>query len=185
MARNMATTLKYALMLGIAALLGGGGYFLFSQETVGISIFKTDIGGQTGVTSKIRNIRLTEKLDKGDVWELTARAVSVNEDVTEMENINMVYNSASQGVINLSSDTGTMQAGSQNATFTGNVRLQTPKPLLLTTEHLVWNAKTRLLTTNRKIRIETGRAVFDGVGLKIDAQSQDVTIEHSVKATFH
>ena len=184
MARNPATTLKFALLFGIVLLLSSGVYFLSTQETGGLSIFKTDIGGQSGVKSKITNIRLTEKLGKGDVWELTARAVSVNANVTEMENINMVYNSETQGAINLSSDSGRMQIGSQNATFTGNVRLRSPKPLLLTTEHLAWNAKTRLLTTNKKVRIEIGRAVFDGVGLKIDAQSQDLTIEHSVKATF-
>lgn len=185
MPRNPATTLKFALLFGIILLLGAGGYFLLAQRTGGISIFKTDIGGRTGVISKIKNIRLTEKLGKGDVWELTARAVSVNENITKMENINMVYKSATQGIINLSSDTGSMYTGSQNATFTGNVRLRSPKPLLLTTEHLIWDAKTRLLTTESKVRIETGRAVFDGVGLIVDAQNQDMTIKHSVKATFN
>ncbi|MFQ5433120.1 MAG: hypothetical protein ACE5EN_11530, partial [Nitrospinota bacterium] len=77
MPRNPATTLKFALLFGIILLLGAGGYFLLAQRTGGISIFKTDIGGRTGVISKIKNIRLTEKLGKGDVWELTARAVSV------------------------------------------------------------------------------------------------------------
>ena len=185
MARNRATALKFALLFGIVSLLGVGGYFLFTQKTDGISIFKTDIGGLTGVKSKIKNIRLTEKLGKGDVWELTAQAVSVNDNITNMENINMVYNSATQGIINLTSDSGSMYTGSQNATFTGNVRLRSPKPLLLTTEQLVWNAKTRLLTTDGKIRIEAGRAVFDGVGLVINTQNQDLTIEHSVKATFN
>ena len=185
MARNRATTLKFALLFGIVLLVGAGGYFLLTQKTGGISIFKTDIGGRTGVKSKINNIRLTEKLGKGDVWDLTARAVSVNENITNMENINMVYNSATQGIINLSSDSGSMYTGSQNATFTGNVRLRSPKPFLLTTEQLIWNAQTRLLTTDKKVRIETGRAVFDGVGLIINAQSQDLTIEHSVKAPFH
>lgn len=185
MARNPATTLKFALLFGIVILLGSSVYFLAIQKTGGLAIFQTDIGGQSGVKSKITNIRLTEKLDEGDVWELTAHAVSVNANLTEMENINMVYNSSTQGIIKLSSDSGSMQVGSQNATFKGNVQLRSPKPLLLTTEYLVWNADTRLLTTDKKVRIEIGRTVVNGVGLKINAQSQELTIEHSVKATFN
>jgi LPS export ABC transporter protein LptC len=185
MFKNFAVTLKYTLLFGIVALIGAGGYFFFSKQSDGESTFKTEIGGPKGIKSKIKNLHLTEKLGKGDVWELTALAVSVNDRMTEMEDINMVYYSAERGTINLSSNTGILHSGSQNASFIGNVRLRSPKPLLLITEQLDWNVKTRLLTTDKKVRIETGGAVINGIGLVINAESQDLAVKHFVKATFN
>ena len=185
MAKNLAVTLKYTLLLGIVALIGAGGYYLLNQPIAGDSVFETEMGGKKGIKGKIKNIRLMEKMGKGEIWELTATAVSVNDDRTEMRDIDMVYHSVERGPISILSDTGTLEADSQDALFNGNVRLRSPKPLFLTTEQLHWNAKTRLMTTDKKVRIVTGGAVINGTGLVINADSQEVTVKHSVKATFN
>lgn len=185
MAKNLAVILKYTLLLGIAALIGAGSYYFINQPTAGDSIFKTEIGGEKGIKGKIKNIRLMEKMGEGEVWELTATAVSLNDDVTEMRDIDMIYHSAQRGPITLLSDTGTLETGSQNAVFNGNVRVRSPKPLFLTTEQLHWDTKTRLMTTDKKVRIVTGGAIIHGEGLIINADSQKVTVKHSVKATFN
>jgi len=181
---NIASTIKFILLSCLVAVAVAGGYFLVTGSGSVLSRPETDIDKMPGLKSMIREFQLTEKLGDDEKWELSANEVAVNKLNTELTNVRLVYHTDKNGPINLSSDNAVMPADGKDASFSGNVSVTTPKPLLLETEVLKWDSKKRNFFTDKRVKITTNRAVINGVGMILVVDKKQLTVLDSVEAVF-
>lgn len=181
----MMVVLRLAFLILIVALLGSGGYYVLSRQIHAGRMFDAETGKRGGFESRMKNLRLTERSEKGEVWKIFAKTAEGGKEGTKLKDVETVYFSKEYGRIDMSSKTGVMQNKTRDASFFGDVRLRSSKPFLLLTERLDWKDEERVLITDEEVHIETGSAVIEGRGLLMNMDKQDLIIQHSVKAVFN
>jgi len=169
-----------AFILAVFVWKGVGMFENGASET-----FRPTVGKNIGVKSRFEQIKLIRKNEQGEVLNLVAGKARIKPGKIEMEDIKAVFTTNEHAPITLVAKEGEIKNGTENAVFRGDVRVESAKPFVLETARLDWIADGRLLTTDEKIKFSSDKTVIFGKGIRIDVDSQDVTILSSVNAVFN
>ncbi len=148
-------------------------------------MFRPAVGKNIGVKSRFEQIKLTRKNEKGEILNLIARKARIKPGKIEMEDVKAVFTTNGQKPLTIVAKEGEIEDGSENAVFRGDVRVESTKPFVLETERLDWIAESRLLSTDEKIKFHSDKTLIFGKGIRINVDSQNVTILSSVNAYFN
>ncbi len=175
---------RLSLFVGILALMFVGIYQFSRKPDHKAAKTQTEVGGKSGLITKIIDIKLFEKTSNGDIWKLIAKEVEIRSSDTSMDDVRMSYSSIDNDDLELTAKKGVMENHSRNVLFSGKVRVRSEKQLTLTTEYLVWRPQERLLTSDEKVFVETGSGFISGEGMVIDLNKKNLAILNSVKAVL-
>lgn len=173
----------YLILAFILAVLAWRGVRMF--ENGASESFRPAVGKNIGVKSRFEQINLIRKNEQGEVLNLVAMKARVKPGKIEMEDIKAVFATNGHKPITLVAKEGEIEHGTENAVFWGDVRVESTKPFVLETTRLDWIAASRLLSTDEKIKFSSDKTVIFGKGIRINVDSQDVTILNSVNAVFN
>lgn len=151
-------------------------FFMFSGDRD----YKRDLSLHRA-TSYIEGLRIVNKKDGTDSWVMTARKADFTKDETlaKMDSVSMDIKK--EGVI-LTAGSGTYNMDSKDLRLEGDVTIHV-KDSVIHAKSLAWNPSLGMLTTDSKIRMESGRFTVEGEGLTATEQNK-VTLMRNVKAIF-
>ena len=78
-----------------------------------------------------------------------------------------------------------MDNNNQNATFTGDVRAKTPRPVTIETDRLDWNSARRVISTASPVRVWASSAVLTGRDLFLNLDKQTLALSGGVTASLN
>jgi LPS export ABC transporter protein LptC len=116
-------------------------------------------------------------------WELKANTATVSE---KLDNVSLVkpkviYRGGRGGEILVSAESGKLNKNSRNVFAQGNVTVSY-KDLLFTAREIDYSDETKTAETSSPVALDGGDLRVTGKGLKVSIESEEMVIQHDVKA---
>lgn len=179
--------LRALLLVGILLLFGGGAYHLLTRSEPPKTWMESNLDVSDGIKTKITGFRMIEKSANQDVWTVEAKRASMTPEEIKMDDVRVDFISGTKGETSfkLSSRNAAMDTKTQNATFIGDVKAETPRPITIETETLDWKAAQRVILTSSPVRIGMNAGVFTGKSLLMTLDKQTLALDGGVTASLN
>lgn len=178
--------LRALLLVGILLLSGGGAYHLLTRSETPKTWMESNLDASDEIKTKITGFRMIEKSADQDVWTVEAKRASMTPESIDMDDVRVDFLSGTKAETSfkLSSLKAAMDVKTQNATFIGDVRAETPRPITIETDTLDWKAAQRVILTSSPVRIGMNGGVFTGNSLSMSLDKQTVALGGGVTASL-
>ncbi|MBI3581657.1 MAG: LPS export ABC transporter periplasmic protein LptC [Nitrospinae bacterium] len=179
--------LRALLLVGILLLSGGGAYHLLTRSAPPKTWMESNLDVSDGIKTKITGFRMIEKSANMDVWTVEATKASMTPEAIEMDDVRVDFLSGTKAETSfkLSSQKAAMDPKTQNATFIGEVRARTRRPITIETDALDWKAAQRVILTSSPVRIGMKSGVVTGKSLSMNLDNQTVALGGGVTASLN
>jgi LPS export ABC transporter protein LptC len=179
--------LRALLLVGILLLAGGGAYHILTRSEPPKTWMESNLDVSDGIKTKITGFRMIEKSANQDVWTVEATRASMTPEEIQMDDVRVDFISGTKGETSfkLSSRNAAMDAKTQNATFIGDVKAETPRPITIETDTLDWKAAQRVILTSSPVRIGMNAGVFTGKSLLMTLDKQTLALDGGVTASLN
>lgn len=116
-------------------------------------------------------------------WELKANTATVSEKLDNVSLVKpkVVYQGGRGGEILVSAESGKLNKNSRNVFAQGNVTVSY-KDLLFTAREIDYSDETKTAETSSPVALDGGDLRVTGKGLKVSIESEEMVIQHDVKA---
>jgi LPS export ABC transporter protein LptC len=179
--------LRALLLVGILLLSGGAAYHLLTRSEPPKTWMESNLDASDGIKTKITGFRMIEKSANLDVWTVEAKRASMTPEEIEMDDVRVDFLSGTKAETSfkLSSRNAAMDVKTQNATFIGDVKAETPRPITIETDTLDWKAAQRVILTSSPVKIGMNAGVFTGKSLLMSLDNQTVALDGGVTASLN
>lgn len=175
--RNMKKAAQFLAVAAIVLLAFGYGASRLFEE--GTDPFVTP----PAVGSGMRIDNFSYSSPGARPWELKASTALVSEKLDNVSLVKpqVVYRGGRGGEIFLSAESGRLDKNSRNVLAQGNVTVAY-KDLLFTAGEMDYSDETKIAETSSSVELDGGDLRVTGKGLKVSIESEEMIIEHDVKA---
>jgi len=137
----------------------------------------------------VTDFSLFESMTGQKLYRLNAKKAIIfddNQKITLIEPFIIFYNEDGSVSSTLIAKRGLVNLQTSDLFAQDSVLVQTSDSTILRTDSLVWNNRTRIITTDAWVKIETKKGQIDGQGLISDAALKKIEIQSSVtgKSTY-
>lgn len=138
------------------------------------------------VDFSLKQFSYSETRDGVTIWSLSADTAShtLESGKTSVDKIRMTFFDPKLGNLSLKSDLGEMDTREKTVAAQGDVRVESSRGYVLTTEALQYRDRDRAIFTDLPVRIASESLEVTGTGLHFDVASRSVSILSDVKARF-
>lgn len=139
---------------------------------------------QQGASGKITDFTYVRTVKDQTEFELTAKSAvffSIENRVALVKTKVVFFGKNGQKLF-LSADKGEVRTESADMLAQGNVVVKTDAGYRVTTEALLYKAKSKLIHTDRHVQIESETMIMTGVGLELPVEEQTLELKENVKA---
>jgi LPS export ABC transporter protein LptC len=132
----------------------------------------------------LKNIKYTKTRDGEPLWTLVAdsAAHSMDDDVTRISNVRMVFYDPQMGDIVLTADQGELIPENRTVKVRTNVKIVSPPDNVMLTDFLEYKETTNSLYTNKEVRINFDQFNVTGKGMQMDVDKRILILLSNVKA---
>ncbi len=132
----------------------------------------------------LKNIKYTKTRDGEPLWILEAdsAAHSMEDGITRIKNVRMVFFDQKMGDIVLTADQGELLPEYQAVKVRSNVKVMSPPGNTLQTDYLVYKEATNSLQTDKMVKISFDHFVVSGKGMQMDIAERTLLLLDNVKA---
>ena len=125
----MINTVRRVLLLVTLSVIGLAGFYFFKALDTSISIGNMKIKVmEKGIDVEIENFKVSHENKGVKDWELKADLAQIynDEDLTKLQNVEMVVHKEKGGQYIISADSGVYKSETKDVTLDGNVKLLGP-----------------------------------------------------------
>ena len=132
----------------------------------------------------LKNIKYTKTRDGEPLWTLMAdsAAHSMEDGITRIKNVRMVFFDQKLGDIVLTADQGELLPEYRTVKVTTNVKVMSPPGNTLQTDSLEYKEATNSLQTDEMVKISFDHFVVSGKGMQMDVADRTLLLLGNVKA---
>jgi len=135
------------------------------------------------VDMTLKNIKYTKTRAGEPLWTLVAdSAHSMQDGVTRIENVRIVFFDREMGDIELTADRGELLPEHKAVTASSNVRVVSSSGNSLQTEFLKYEETSNILQTDRMVKISRDNLIVVGKGMQMDVVKRTFVLLSDVKA---
>ena len=121
----MINAIRRVLILVAFCIVGAAGFYLVQNMNTSIEMgnVKVKVMGK-GVDVEIENFKVAHEVKGVKEWELKADLAQINnqEDLTKMQNVEMILHKAENKKYVISADSGTYKKATKDVNLMGNVK---------------------------------------------------------------
>lgn len=133
----------------------------------------------------LKNIKYTKTRDGEPLWTLVAdSAQSMDDGITRIENVRMVFFDREGGDIELTADQGQLIPEYRLVTVSSNVMVKDSPGNTLQTDYLKYVQTSNSLQTDRMVTINREHFIVTGKGMEMDIVKRAVVVLSDVEAQF-
>jgi LPS export ABC transporter protein LptC len=121
----MINIVRRVLLLVAFCIIGAAGFYLFPNLNTSVEFDNIKIKVmEKGVDVEIENFRVAHEVKGVKEWELKADFAQINnqEDLTKMQNVEMILHKAENKKYVISADSGTYKKATKDVNLMGNVK---------------------------------------------------------------
>ncbi|MBT3921387.1 MAG: LPS export ABC transporter periplasmic protein LptC [Nitrospina sp.] len=121
----MINTIRRVLLLLAFCIIGAAGYYIFKNINTSVEIGNIKVKiMEKGIDVEIENFRVAHEVKGVKEWELKADFAQINnqEDLTKMQNVEMILHKAENKKYVISADSGTYKKATKDVNLMGNVK---------------------------------------------------------------
>ena len=121
----MINTVRIALLLVAFSIIGAAGFYFLKNLNTSVEMGNVKIKVmEKGVDVEIENFKVTYEVKGVKEWELKADFAQINneEDLTKMENVEMILHKSENRKYVIIADSGTYKEKTNNVNLMGNVK---------------------------------------------------------------
>ena len=121
----MINTVRIVLLLVAFSIIGAAGFYFFKNLNTSVEMGNVKIKVmEKGVDVEIENFKVTHEVKGVKEWELKADFAQINneEDLTKMENVEMILHKSENRKYVIIADSGTYKEKTNNVNLMGNVK---------------------------------------------------------------
>jgi LPS export ABC transporter protein LptC len=132
----------------------------------------------------LKNIKYTKTRDGEPLWTLVADSAdhSMDDDITRIANVRMVFFDPKMGDIVLTADQGELIPEKRTVKVRSNVKIISPPGNIMLTEFLEYNESTNILHTDKEVRLNFDYFEAIGKGMQMDVENRNLLLLSNVKA---
>lgn len=135
------------------------------------------------VDMTLKNIKYTKTRAGEPLWTLVAdSAHSMQDGITRIENVRMVFFDRKMGDIELTADHGELIPEHKTVTVSSNVMVVSSPGNTLQTDYLKYEQTSNILQTDRIVKINRDHLIVVGKGMQIDIEKRTFVLLNDVKA---
>ena len=166
-------TVLMVVWLSVRELLN---YGVLGQETTAELIPKN-------VDMTLKNIKYTKTRAGEPLWTLVAdSAHSMEDGITRIENVRIVFFDREMGDIELTADQGELIPAHRAVTVSSNVMVVSSPGNTLQTDYLKYEQTSNILQTDRIVKINRDHFIVVGKGMQMDIGERTFVLLSDVKA---
>jgi LPS export ABC transporter protein LptC len=176
--RNIKKTSQFLVVAAVVVLFGG--YVASRIFAVPPVSFPTPVV-ENGPGMRIDNFSYSSPGTRP--WELKACTATVSRelDIISLVKPEVVYQGGRGGEILVSADSGKLDKNNRSVLAHGNVTVSY-KDLLFSAGEIDYSDATKTAETSSPVALEGGDLRVTGKGLKVSIESEEMVIQHDVKA---
>ena len=121
----MINTVRIVLLLVAFSIIGAAGFYFLKNLNTSVEMGNVKIKVmEKGVDVEIENFKVTHEVKGVKEWELKADFAQINneEDLTKMENVEMILHKSENRKYVIIADSGTYKEKTNNVNLMGNVK---------------------------------------------------------------
>ena len=121
----MINTVRIVLLLVAFSIIGAAGFYFFKNLNTSVEMGNVKIKVmEKGVDVEIENFKVTHEVKGVKEWELKADFAQINneEDLTKMENVEMILHKSENRKYVIIADSGTYKEKTNDVNLMGNVK---------------------------------------------------------------
>ncbi len=121
----MINTVRIVLLLVAFSIIGAAGFYFFKSLITSVEMGNVKIKVmEKGVDVEIENFKVTHEVKGVKEWELKADFAQINneEDLTKMENVEMILHKSENRKYVIIADSGTYKEKTNDVNLMGNVK---------------------------------------------------------------
>ena len=121
----MINTVRIALLLVAFSIIGAAGFYFLKNLNTSVEMGNVKINVmEKGVDVEIENFKVTYEVKGVKEWELKADFAQINneEDLTKMENVEMILHKSENRKYVIIADSGTYKEKTNDVNLMGNVK---------------------------------------------------------------
>ena len=121
----MTNTVRIALLLVAFSIIGAAGFYFFKSFNTSVEMGNVKIKVmEKGVDVEIENFKVTHEVKGVKEWELKADFAQINneEDLTKMENVEMILHKGENKKYVIVADSGTYKEKTNDVILMGHVK---------------------------------------------------------------
>ena len=121
----MINTIRRVLLLLAFCIIGAAGYYIFKNINTSVEIGNIKVKiMEKGIDVEIENFRVAHEVKGVKEWELKADFAQINnqEDLTKMQNVEMILHKAENKKYVISAVSGTYKKATKDVNLMGNVK---------------------------------------------------------------
>jgi LPS export ABC transporter protein LptC len=132
----------------------------------------------------LKNIKYTKTLDGKPLWTLEADSAdhSMDDSITRIENVQMVFFDPQMGEIVLTAEQGELLPESQMVKVHSNVKVVSSPDRVMQTEFLEYKEADNSLHTDREVRLFFDHFEVVGKGMQLDVGNRKLILLSNVQA---
>jgi len=178
--RNLVVLCLLALVLAISVLL------LINWRKVGFYVKAKELP-RIRADLEVGNLFLTEEKDGMILWELEARVAQSFEagNKTLLEDLRVTLYNHDGRTVTLRGDRGRIDDKTRDIEIEGGIVVTSSDGLRLRTNSLAYRHERREITTGAPVRIEGKGVEISGVGLRMDLESERISILGGVDSLIY
>ena len=130
----MINAIRRVLLLLAFCIIGVAGFYIFKNLNTSIEIGSIKVKVmENGVDVEIENFRVAHEVKGVKEWELKADFAQINnqEDLTKMQNVEMILHKAENKKYVISADSGTYKKATKDVNLMGNVKFVGSSDILM------------------------------------------------------
>jgi len=135
----------------------------------------------------LKNIKYTKTRNGEPVWTLVAdsAAHSMEDGITRIKNVRMVFFDRKMGDIVLTADQGELLPEYRTVKVKTNVKVMSPPDNTLQTDSLEYKEASNSLQTNEMVKISFDHFVVSGKGMQMDVAERTILLLDNVTAVLN
>lgn len=132
----------------------------------------------------LKDIKYTKTRDGEPLWTLVANSAahSMEEGITRIEDVRMVFFDQERGDMRLTSDRGELRAEDQVVVVSSNVVVVSSQGNTLQTDYLEYDEVSNILQTDRRVKIDADHYKVKGTGMQVDVTERTLILLDDVTA---
>jgi LPS export ABC transporter protein LptC len=178
----MLTTRNLLVLALVFVVVALSVFALRSYRDLGLETSFESIPENVDLT--LKNIKYTKTRDGDPLWTLTADSAdhAMEDGVTRIVNVRMVFFDPQMGDIVLTADQGVLLPEHRTVKVRSNVTVASPSDNMMHTEYLEYKEATNSLHTDKEVRINFDHFEAKGKGMKMDVEKRILILLSNVTA---
>ena len=130
----MINSIRRVLLIMAFCIIGAAGYYIIKNLNTSIDIGNIKVKVmENGVDVEIENFHIDHEVKGVKEWELKADFAQINnaEDLTKMQNVEMILHKAENKKYVISADSGTYKKATKDVNLMGNVKFVGSSDILM------------------------------------------------------